>query len=455
MGKVSIVIPALNEERTISATVEECLKARAVLEVLVVDDKSSDRTAELARQAGAKVIVSQVRGKGTSMEDGLAAARGSIIAFVDADIRNFSSAMVDAMTWPLLDDKCDFVKSAYGRRSGRVTEILVKPLLAELFPPLVEFRQPLSGIIAGKAVFFRKVRFENDYGVDVGILIDMVNAGARIMEVDIGYIEHKMKPWRKLHGMANEVTRSIIKRTKMTNRMLQDSILAEASLLGGVVKKSAEVAFPIDRVAFLDIDGTLLQHRFIFAFARKRLFHDALAGIFSSALEGFAKTKAIAALMKGTLRAEISSFAKSMRLSPNVGPLMKKLRKNGYHAVLMTDGYEAVARAVAERVGADAIVANRLRYEDGVCMGEVEINPLFLPLGPSCARHAICKLTAAMRFCKMHDVGFEKTLAVGNSGNDACLLRFANISYAYRPADAETASSAKYVINDLVDARIF
>ncbi|MEW6035964.1 MAG: HAD-IB family phosphatase [Candidatus Micrarchaeota archaeon] len=455
MGKVSIVIPALNEGRTIGPTVRECLKSRAVLEVVVVDDKSSDRTAELAREAGARVLVSQVRGKGKSMEDGLAAARGEIVVFVDADIRNFSSGMIDAITSPILEDRCDFVKSAYGRRSGRVTEILVKPLLSELFPPLVDFRQPLSGIIAGKAGFFRKVGFENDYGVDVGILIDMVNAGARIMEVDIGYIEHKMKPWRKLRGMAGEVTRSILKRAKMTNRMLQDGLIAEASLLGGIVTKSAEVAFPIDRIAFIDIDGTLIRQRFIFAFAKKRSFHDALASLSSSVIEGYSRTKAIAGLMKGAMRDEISAFSKRMRLSSNVDSFMGRLRKNGYYTVLVTDGYEAVAKAVADRVGADAIIANRLRYDKGVCTGDIEINPLFLPLGPSCANHAVCKLTAAMRFCRMHEVAFEKTFAIGNSENDACLLRFANISYAYRPAGAEVAASAKYVIKDMAEAKIF
>ncbi len=452
-GKISVIVPALNEERTIGPTVAECLKAASVLEVIVVDDKSTDRTAEKAMAAGARLVTSEIRGKGKSMEDGLASARGGIIVFVDADIKNFSHLMVDLITAPILKGESDFVKSSYGRKSGRVTELVAKPLLSVLFPALVDFKQPLSGIIAGKASFFSKMRFENDYGVDIGILIDMVNLGARVSEVDIGYISHKMKPWRKLTGMSTEVAHSILKRARMTNMTIQEGLIAEASIIKGMLLRGTEVAFPIGKAAFLDIDGTVLRDRFIFSFAGKNMFGEPLARISSSAMESYGKTRAIASLMKGFFREEVESFASKMPLSGGIDGLMRGLKDAGYFTVLISDGYETVAQKTADRIGADAVIANRLGFDDERCDGSVEVNPLFLPSSLSCARHAVCKLTAAMKFCRLHDVPFEKTFAIGNSRNDACLLRFANVSYAFMPEDETTASSAKYAVWDLSEVK--
>jgi len=451
-GKISIIVPALNEERTIENTVKECCKAKCISEVIVVDDKSEDNTVKKAISAGARVIISTVRGKGTSMEEGLRSAKGDIIVFVDADIKNFNAKIINMITDPILKDRCDFVKSAFGRRSGRVTELLAKPLLMNLFPALVSFRQPLSGIIAGKKRYLEKVHYENDYGVDIGILIDVVNQGARIMEVDIGYIDHKMKPWRKLTSMAGEVSCSILKRARMTNKAVQEGVIAEASLIGGMVLKGAEAAFPIDKVAFVDIDGTVLKDRFIFSFAKKKGFLDKVSKVSISTKESFAKTAAIAASMKGVMKEEIVKFASSMRLSRNARSLIARLREKGYYIVLITDGYEVVAQTIAARLEADHVIANKLHYEDGQATGEVEINEFFLPLRKGCTNHSICKLNAATRFCKLHSIDFKKTFAIGNSENDACLLRFANVSYAYMPADEVTASSAKFIINDMSEA---
>src|SRR4029077_5315999 len=55
MSKVSVVIPALNEEEPIAGVVRECLATGVPAEVIVVDNGSTDRTAERAREAGARV----------------------------------------------------------------------------------------------------------------------------------------------------------------------------------------------------------------------------------------------------------------------------------------------------------------------------------------------------------------------------------------------------------------
>jgi glycosyltransferase involved in cell wall biosynthesis len=90
--KVSIVVPAFNEERCISSCLEAidaALKANAAqsfgVEVIVVDNNSTDRTAELAREAGARVCFEPVNRIGRARNAGAGQARGEWLIFVDAD----------------------------------------------------------------------------------------------------------------------------------------------------------------------------------------------------------------------------------------------------------------------------------------------------------------------------------------------------------------------------------
>lgn len=81
---VSIIIPTLNEARSLSATLDAALRVRDAVEVIVVDGKSSDKTVEIARSRGARVLTAE-RGRGAQMHAGASAARGEVLWFVHAD----------------------------------------------------------------------------------------------------------------------------------------------------------------------------------------------------------------------------------------------------------------------------------------------------------------------------------------------------------------------------------
>ena len=219
---ITVIIPALNEENTINGVISLVKQSKLVSEVIVVDDKSLDKTVEISLKSGAKVITGTKLGKGASMRDGLLVAQNEIILFVDADITTYPQNLVELMTLPILNEGFDFVKSYFTRQAGRVTELVAKPLLSILYPEFPQFIQPLSGMIAGKKSFFNQINFEDGYGVDIGILIDMYKLNAKISEVDIGNIENRMQSLEQLGKMSKAVANTILdKSSKGGNKNLE------------------------------------------------------------------------------------------------------------------------------------------------------------------------------------------------------------------------------------------
>lgn len=222
---VSVVIPAYNEEKTVANVVNVVNELSYVDEVIVVDDGSLDGTVEEAKKSGATVISHTTnQGKGSAISTGFKYSKGDIIAFIDADIYNLDHNKVDSIVEPILKGKTDITKTKFVRESGRVTELTAKPLLKFFFPEIT-FEQPLSGQFAGKRSILSKIKFEKDYGVDVGIVLDADAHGIQIEEVDIGEIKHDISPLTGLNEMANEVVRTIISRAMEYGRVtMMDSM---------------------------------------------------------------------------------------------------------------------------------------------------------------------------------------------------------------------------------------
>ncbi|WP_103502128.1 glucosyl-3-phosphoglycerate synthase, partial [Streptomyces sp. SM14] len=233
-GSVSVVLPALDEEATVGPIVEAIrtdLMERVPLvdELMVLDSGSTDRTAEVAGAAGAKVVhrdevlprLPALPGKGEVLWRSLFATSGEIVCFVDADLREFDSRFVSGIVGPLLTDPgVELVKAMYDRplgteqagagQGGRVTELVARPLLNLHWPRLAGVVQPLGGEYAARRSLLEQLPFPVGYGVELGTLIDTLRISGldAIAQVDVGVRRHRHQDGQALGRMAAAIYRT-------------------------------------------------------------------------------------------------------------------------------------------------------------------------------------------------------------------------------------------------------
>ena len=236
---ISVVIPARDEQDTVGAvvsTVRDHLVSRVGLvhEVLVVDADSSDDTGAVAAAAGARVVrqsevlphLGSAPGKGEAMWKGLAAATGSLLVYLDADVVDIGPHFVTGLLGPLLHDPTVLLtKAAYDRpfidangarhgSGGRVTELLARPVLAAWFPQLAGIVQPLAGEIAARRSLLEDLPFVRGYGVELAMLIDVARryGTEALAQVDLDERTHDHQDLASLGRMAAELLQVAIAR---------------------------------------------------------------------------------------------------------------------------------------------------------------------------------------------------------------------------------------------------
>ena len=192
---VSVIIPALNEEEPIANVVRECLATNIPSEIIVVDNGSDDRTADRAREAGAKVVGESRRGYGRACLAGIRAfsPECEIIVFLDgdgSDCPEFMKHLVD----PIAAGNYDFV---IGSRTRGQRE-----------PGSMNFQQIFAGRLAGWLMSilygvrytdmcpFRAIRRdaleklsmkEETYGWNLEMQMKAARLGLRILEVPVNH----------------------------------------------------------------------------------------------------------------------------------------------------------------------------------------------------------------------------------------------------------------------------
>ncbi|HUI91747.1 MAG TPA: glucosyl-3-phosphoglycerate synthase [Chitinivibrionales bacterium] len=257
---ISLVIPTLNEAKTVGYIIEKARKelveeVRLLDEIIVMDSNSSDATVSIAKKAGAKIYnVSDILpqydappGKGSALWKSQFVAKGDIIICVDADISNFQSHFVYGLAGPFLNDgEVIFAKAFYNRPlklnshiyenyGGRVTEILVRPLLCAFEPELAGIYQPLSGEYAFRRGPVQRLPFSSGYGVEIGMIFDLYRAFglSHFVQVDMGTRCHRNRPTHELSRMAFGIIQTLFRKLERENVLSLKVPLLDAMFLKG------------------------------------------------------------------------------------------------------------------------------------------------------------------------------------------------------------------------------
>jgi glycosyltransferase involved in cell wall biosynthesis len=190
---ISVVIPAYQEAERIGETVAaafEGLNRLGEVEVLVVDDGSRDETAARAEAAGACVLrLPRNHGKGAALSEGLSSAGGEILVMLDADLGE-SAAEAAKLLPPILSGRADVTVAIFQRVVGHKGGFgLVMRLAGWGLRKAggASMSAPLSGQRAfTRAAWERIGRLDGGFGTEMGLNLDALRLGLRVVEVETG-----------------------------------------------------------------------------------------------------------------------------------------------------------------------------------------------------------------------------------------------------------------------------
>jgi glycosyltransferase involved in cell wall biosynthesis len=198
IGKLSVIVPAYNEEASIAQVLQGLLRLEQVLplpfEVIVVDDASNDRTGQIASDfAAVKYVRHAVNGgKGVALRTGVRAATGDIIVIQDAD-DEYPPDEIPRLIEPILNGDADVVFGSrfLGHRQGMSVSHRVGNQILSWTTNLL-YGVSLTDVMTGYKVFARRVLdsfelTEPDFSVEVEIVSKCLRQGWRIVELPIRY----------------------------------------------------------------------------------------------------------------------------------------------------------------------------------------------------------------------------------------------------------------------------
>lgn len=261
---VSVCLPTLNSGKTLDIilrTLKEILVKEYPLidELAIVDSRSTDSTVAIAEKHGVKVFFDDeyltdlppASGKGEALWKSLYFLEGNIVAWIDSDIKNIHPRFVYGIVGPLLIDKTiGYVKGFYERPlktagltkqtgGGRVTEVFARPFLNLFYPELSGIIQPLSGEYAGRREILESVPFFTGYGVETGLLIDILNRFGLdcVAQVNLESRIHTNQSLKALGRMSFGVMQAAFLRLESNDKI---ELKTEMNRVMNLIKQTAE-----------------------------------------------------------------------------------------------------------------------------------------------------------------------------------------------------------------------
>lgn len=228
--KIAIILPSLNEEKTVGNVIKTALEVKAagvIDDIILIDSNSTDHTVAIARSHDIPVYQhteiapeqGSYWGKGEAMYKSAYITNADILAWVDTDIETITPRFFYGLLGPILTHpEIKFSKGYFSRPvrveaaglelgGGRVTEILARPWINTFSPELSGYIQPLAGTVAIYRDFLLKMRIPANYGVEMAMLIQAVEQAGlwSTCQVNLGEVIHKSKGVLGLSEMAFQI----------------------------------------------------------------------------------------------------------------------------------------------------------------------------------------------------------------------------------------------------------
>jgi nucleotide-binding universal stress UspA family protein/glycosyltransferase involved in cell wall biosynthesis len=274
---IGLALPSLNEEETVGNVIQTIKKpfmddTPLLDELVLIDSNSTDHTRDIARSLGIPVYIHQQilpqqgarDGKGEALWKSLYVTHSDLILWIDTDIVNTHPRFVFGLLGPLLARQdIQFVKGFYRRPlkvgdkvqaggGGRVTELTARPLINLFYPELSGVIQPLSGEYGGRRSALEQLPFFSGYGVEIGLLIDMLdNFGLRsIAQVDLQERIHQNQDLGALSKMSFAIIQAVFRKLE---KRYGRSILEELNRTMKLIRYDAGRLFlEVQEIAELD-----------------------------------------------------------------------------------------------------------------------------------------------------------------------------------------------------------
>jgi glycosyltransferase involved in cell wall biosynthesis len=203
--RVSAIIPAYNEEKTICQVVNSVKNTRRIGEIIVVSDGSIDNTAINARKCNVNVIeLKENGGKGAAIKAGLEACSGDVILLLDADLVGLLGSHIEDLLSPVLDHDYDMSIGVFTK--GRLATDLAHRILPYLSGQRALKRSILESISSLP---------EYGYGLETAMTLYAYENKLRVKHVELSNLTHIMK--EEKYGFY----KGMIERFKMYRQVLK------------------------------------------------------------------------------------------------------------------------------------------------------------------------------------------------------------------------------------------
>ena len=199
------------------------------------------------------------------------------------------------------------------------------------------------------------------------------------------------------------------------------------------------------RLVVFDVDGTLTQHSSVW-WRLHELFGTTKEGriyfdqYFAGEINYDQWADYDAALWTGKSVAEVMKVVEATKLVPGVKDTISTLNESGVKTAILSGGLDIMADAIAQQVGIDFVLTNKLGVKDGILTGTVDN---LVGWGEK-AEHI-------QEIIDHYNVTLEQTAFIGDGRNDISVLKVVGLSIAFNPEDQDVADAAHVVIreNDL------